>query len=116
MPIACELTGFDISNEGLNLAKANAKKAGVSLTALRSSIEDFNYGEAQWDLIALIDVPYVAHEGGHDQPTRLCRVIARKAGDAVRRTACTGYCVSSRTPGARIETHRCCAAVLHQPR
>jgi SAM-dependent methyltransferase len=57
------VTGFDISNEGLNAARANAKKAGVSLTAQRSSIEDFDYGTAQWDLIALIYVPNIAHEG-----------------------------------------------------
>jgi SAM-dependent methyltransferase len=57
------VTGFDVSNEGLNAARANAKKAGVSLTALRSSIEDFDYGEGKWDLIALIYVPNIAHEG-----------------------------------------------------
>lgn len=57
------VTGFDVSNEGLNVARANAKKAGVALTAQRSSIEDFDYGEAQWDLIALIYVPNIAHEG-----------------------------------------------------
>ncbi len=57
------VTGFDISNEGLSVARTNATKAGVSLTAQRSSIEDFNYGEAQWDLIALIYAPNVAHEG-----------------------------------------------------
>ena len=58
-----EVTGFDISNEGLNVARANAKKAGISLNAQLSSIEDFNYGDAQWDLIALVYVPNVAHEG-----------------------------------------------------
>ena len=57
------VTGFDISNEGLNQARANAKKAGVSLSAQQSTIDDFNYGEAQWDLIALIYVPNIAHEG-----------------------------------------------------
>lgn len=57
------VTGFDISNEGLNVARANAKKAGVPLTAQLSSIENFSYGDAQWDLIALIYVPNVAHEG-----------------------------------------------------
>jgi SAM-dependent methyltransferase len=57
------VTGFDISNEGLNVARANAKKAGVALDARRSAIEDFEYGEAEWDLIALIYVPYIAHEG-----------------------------------------------------
>lgn len=67
------VTGFDISNEGLNVARANAKKAGVALSAERSSIEDFSYGEAQWDLIALIYVPYGAHEGA--AMTRLARAL-----------------------------------------
>ena len=57
------VTGFDISNEGLNQARANARKAGVTLSAQQSTIQDFNYGEAQWDLIALIYVPNIAHEG-----------------------------------------------------
>lgn len=67
------VTGFDISDEGLNLARANAKKAGVTLTARRSTIEGFAYGEAQWDLIALIYVPYTAHEGA--AMTRLARAL-----------------------------------------
>lgn len=67
------VTGFDVSNEGLNVARANATKAGVSVTAQRSSIEDFSYGEAQWDLIALIYVPNVAHEGA--AMTRLARAL-----------------------------------------
>ena len=67
------VTGFDISDEGLNLARTNAKKAGVRLTAQRSSIEEFSYGEAQWDLIALIYVPNSAHEGA--AMTRLARAL-----------------------------------------
>lgn len=67
------VTGFDVSNEGLNVARANAKKAGVSLTAQRSSIEDFNYGDAQWDLIALIYVPNTAHQGA--AMTKLARAL-----------------------------------------
>ena len=67
------VTGFDISNEGLNVARANAKKAGVPLTVQRTSIEDFSYGETQWDLIALIYVPNGAHEGA--AMTRLARAL-----------------------------------------
>ena len=67
------VTGFDISNEGLNVARANAKKADVSLTTQRSTIEDFDYGEAQWDLIALIYVPNSAHEG--PAMTKLARAL-----------------------------------------
>ena len=57
------VTGFDVSGEGLNVARANAKKANLHFNAVPSSIEDFDYGEAQWDLIALIYVPHIAHEG-----------------------------------------------------
>jgi 2-polyprenyl-3-methyl-5-hydroxy-6-metoxy-1,4-benzoquinol methylase len=57
------VTGFDVSSEGLNVSRANAKKAGVSMTTQRSTIEDFDYGDAQWDLIALIYVPESALEG-----------------------------------------------------
>jgi SAM-dependent methyltransferase len=67
------VTGFDISNEGLNVARGNATKAAVALTVQRSSIEDFNYGEGQWDLIALIYVPNGAHEGA--AMTRLARAL-----------------------------------------
>lgn len=67
------VTGFDVSNEGLNLARVNAKKAGVSLTAQRSTIEEFEYGQAQWDLIALIYVPNSAHQGA--AITRLARAL-----------------------------------------
>lgn len=65
------VTGFDVSNEGLNVARATAQEANVSLTTQQSTIEDFDYGEAQWDLIALIYVPNSAHEG--PAMTRLAR-------------------------------------------
>lgn len=54
------VTGFDISGEGLNVARANAGRAGVALSAQQSTIDDFEYGDAQWDLIALIYVPHSA--------------------------------------------------------
>jgi SAM-dependent methyltransferase len=57
------VTGFDLSQTGLEVARANAKAAGVSLTAVHSSLESFDYGTGRWDLIALIYVPYSAHEG-----------------------------------------------------
>jgi len=68
------VTGFDVSSEGLNAARANAQEAGVKLDAQRSTIEAFAYGEAQWDLIALIYAPNIAHEGA--MMTRLARALA----------------------------------------
>ncbi len=67
------VTGFDISGEGLNVARANAGRAGVALSAQQSTIDDFEYGAAQWDLIALIYVPHSAHEGS--AMTRLARAL-----------------------------------------
>jgi 2-polyprenyl-3-methyl-5-hydroxy-6-metoxy-1,4-benzoquinol methylase len=57
------VTGFDLSQAGLEVARANAKAAGVALSAVHSSLETFDYGTARWDLIALIYVPSAAHEG-----------------------------------------------------
>jgi len=57
------VTGFDVSEKGLAVARANASKAGVTVRALKSTIEEFDYGTAQWDLVALIYVPASAHEG-----------------------------------------------------
>jgi SAM-dependent methyltransferase len=57
------VTGFDVSEKGLAVARANASKAGVKVRALKSTIEEFDYGTAQWDLLALIYVPASAHEG-----------------------------------------------------
>jgi SAM-dependent methyltransferase len=57
------VTGFDLSREGLEVARANAKAAGVSISAVHASLETFDYGTVRWDLIALIYVPYAAHEG-----------------------------------------------------
>lgn len=57
------VTGFDVSEKGLQVARANAAKANVQLRAVNSSLEAFDYGTAQWDLVALIYVPAIAHEG-----------------------------------------------------
>ena len=57
------VTGFDVSEKGLAVARANASKAGVTVRAEKSTIEEFDYGTAQWDLLALIYVPASAHEG-----------------------------------------------------
>lgn len=57
------VTGFDLSQTGLEVARTHAKAAGVPLTAVHSPLETFDYGTARWDLIALIYVPSIAHEG-----------------------------------------------------
>ena len=57
------VTGFDVSEKGLAVARTNASKTGVTVRAVKSTIADFDYGTAQWDLLALIYVPASAHEG-----------------------------------------------------
>ncbi len=46
-----DVTGFDISARGLEQAGAAAAAAGVKVKILKATLEDFDYGVAQWDLI-----------------------------------------------------------------
>jgi SAM-dependent methyltransferase len=48
-----EVTGFDPSDEAVRQAQANAAKAGVKIGALVSTDDQFDFGVAQWDLIAM---------------------------------------------------------------
>jgi SAM-dependent methyltransferase len=52
-----DVTGIDISEEGLKAARENAAKSGVAIAALNARLEDFDYGTARWDLICFIYVP-----------------------------------------------------------
>jgi SAM-dependent methyltransferase len=47
------VTGYDISEEGLTAARRNAEKAGVKINAVRSSHQTFDFGKEQWDLIVM---------------------------------------------------------------
>jgi SAM-dependent methyltransferase len=55
------VTGFDISEEGLKSASERAAKSGLRIATSVARIEDFNYGTGRWDLICLIyvDAPFV---------------------------------------------------------
>ncbi len=52
------VTGFDISEEGIAVARKNAERAGVKLNAIRETDEAFNYGSDQWDLIVYMYEPF----------------------------------------------------------
>jgi SAM-dependent methyltransferase len=65
-----DVTGFDVSAEGLAVAKAQAAKAGVKITALQESSERFDFGTGQWDLIAMIYVP-----NGVEDPAYAQRIL-----------------------------------------
>jgi SAM-dependent methyltransferase len=48
-----DVTGFDPAERAVALARQNAQKLGVRLTAEVNGMEDFNFGESRWDLIVL---------------------------------------------------------------
>ncbi|HME45380.1 MAG TPA: class I SAM-dependent methyltransferase [Syntrophorhabdales bacterium] len=53
-----DVTGFDVSDEGLAIARKNAERAGVKLNAVRETDEAFDYGSGQWDLIVFMYEPF----------------------------------------------------------
>ena len=53
-----EATGFDVSDEGLAVARRNAEAAGVRINAVRKSNGEFDFGTAQWDLIVITYEPF----------------------------------------------------------
>jgi SAM-dependent methyltransferase len=48
---------FDISDKGVRLAEEQARNAGLPLTAVRASAQEFDYGRDQWDLVLLVYAP-----------------------------------------------------------
>ncbi len=67
------VTGFDVSAEGLAVARAQAARAGVSITAIQESADRFALGRNQWDLVAVIYGPGVIAEAAY--VTRLQRSL-----------------------------------------
>ncbi len=47
------VTGLDISQVGLDAAKENASKAGVSIQTVKADYSSFEFGVEQWDLILM---------------------------------------------------------------
>lgn len=52
------VTGFDISDAGLAVAQRNAECSGVTLTTVRASESDFDYGTERWHLIVFTYEPF----------------------------------------------------------
>ena len=48
-----DVTGYDISEKGLAEARALAAKAGVKIQALLKGHDEFDFGNAQWDLVVM---------------------------------------------------------------
>jgi len=49
-----DVTGFDVSGEGLSRARGRARKLNLHLTAQLLSSEEFDFGTDRWDLIAIL--------------------------------------------------------------
>jgi 2-polyprenyl-3-methyl-5-hydroxy-6-metoxy-1,4-benzoquinol methylase len=48
-----DVTGFDISGEGVAAASRNAEAAGVSIRAIKADYASFDFGREAWDLIVM---------------------------------------------------------------
>jgi 2-polyprenyl-3-methyl-5-hydroxy-6-metoxy-1,4-benzoquinol methylase len=49
-----DVTGFDIAEEGLKVAQANASRAGLAIKTVKAGWDDFDFGHERWDLICFI--------------------------------------------------------------
>lgn len=47
------VTGFDISDQGISLARATAEKEGLHITTVKASHDTFDFGIETWDLIVM---------------------------------------------------------------
>lgn len=63
--LACEgwdVTGLEVADEGVAIARRNAEAAGVSITSVLESDATFDYGTARWDLIVATYQPFALTE------------------------------------------------------
>ena len=49
-----EVTGIDLSAQGLAVMKAEAEKAGLKVETIKTSYEGYDFGKERWDLVAMI--------------------------------------------------------------
>jgi SAM-dependent methyltransferase len=49
-----DVTGIDLSAEGLAVMRANAEKAGLKVRTVKTSYQDFDFGRERWGLVAMI--------------------------------------------------------------
>ena len=60
-----DVTGFDVSDGGLAMARQSAAQAGVKLNAVHSTEQAFDYGSEAWDLIVLTYEPFAVTQSGY---------------------------------------------------
>jgi 2-polyprenyl-3-methyl-5-hydroxy-6-metoxy-1,4-benzoquinol methylase len=70
-----EVTGFDPAQVGVDQAKAVAAQEHLTLTALATDAEHFDFGENRWDLIVF------AYAGGADEAAQVVKSL--KSGGVV---------------------------------
>jgi SAM-dependent methyltransferase len=49
-----DVTGIDLSQVGLDAARANAEKAGVSIRTEKAAYDQFDFGVEKWDLLVIV--------------------------------------------------------------
>lgn len=49
-----DVTGIDLSGQGLAIMRANAEKAGLNVDTVKTSYQDYDFGKERWDLVAMI--------------------------------------------------------------
>lgn len=65
------VTGFDLSDEAVAQARAQAEEAGLELTAVQGDVNTFDYGVARWDLV----VGMYMHDLVSDQAEAIVRSL-----------------------------------------
>lgn len=71
-----QVTGVDISNVAIAEAQATAKRMTLPLTAIEQSLDDFDLGQGQWDLIVLSYMQFWLARQGEPQHARLVNALA----------------------------------------
>jgi SAM-dependent methyltransferase len=82
-----ESVGFDPADRAVAAAQARAKALGVTITATVASDQEFDWGEARWDLIVLT---YVGAREYVDKVTRSLRPAGMLVVEAFHRDATRG--------------------------
>jgi ubiquinone/menaquinone biosynthesis C-methylase UbiE len=49
-----DVTGIDLSAQGLAVMRSSAEKAGLKVQTVKTSYEDYDFGKERWDLVAMI--------------------------------------------------------------
>jgi 2-polyprenyl-3-methyl-5-hydroxy-6-metoxy-1,4-benzoquinol methylase len=49
-----KVTGIDLSESSMARARKNAQTAGVQLTALNQDVNEFDFGDQQWELVCML--------------------------------------------------------------